>query len=120
MTSSQPPSDRYPISFFVGIFLAAAGAVVGAIIGAVESFNRRQPARESPGTTSSSSVPPSDYVSVEQARRQVQGPAIGLLVTGVFNWIVVLPVVTWMLLGSVAELTARVALAASWLLCRFP
>ncbi len=31
---------------------------------------------------------PSEDAASEQARRQVKGPAIGLLATGIFNWVV--------------------------------
>ncbi len=46
-------------------------------------------------------------VALEQAGRQVKGPAIGMVVTGVFNWLVVIPVVIWALLPMVADLTAH-------------
>ena len=44
------------------------------------------PARRPISTGSGSSAVPADNV-IEQARRQVKGPAIGLLVTGIFNWV---------------------------------
>ncbi len=34
---------------------------------------------------------PEDNATIEQARLQVQGPAIGLLVTGIFNWVLSVP-----------------------------
>jgi hypothetical protein len=49
MTSAQPPSDRYPVALFVGIFLAGSGAIAGAIIGGVADLlkfvRRRERAR---------------------------------------------------------------------------
>ncbi len=45
-TIAQPPSDRYAIASFVGIFLAGSGAIAGAVIGGVAEllkfFKRRE------------------------------------------------------------------------------
>jgi hypothetical protein len=46
MAGASPPSDTTAITLFVGTFLAGTGAIAGAIIGGVESFKRRQQARE--------------------------------------------------------------------------
>ena len=46
---TQPPSDTGPAAFFVGVFLAGAGAIAGAIIGGVadlrEFFTRKDQAQ---------------------------------------------------------------------------
>ncbi len=51
MAGAQPASDSVVVSFFVGVFLAGAGAIAGAVIGGVadlrEFFTRkRQASRE--------------------------------------------------------------------------
>ncbi len=61
----------------------------------------------SPGATGSTGVSSSDDASVEWAGRQVNAPATGLLITGLFNWLVVIPVVIWVLIPMVAVLTAH-------------
>ena len=55
-------------------------------------------------TGSASAGPPDD--AVEQARQQVQGPAIGLLVTGIFNWAMI-PSVVWIVLSVMPSAMAR-------------
>jgi hypothetical protein len=102
MTSSQPPSDRYPISLFVGIFLAAAGAIAGAVIGMAESSKGRQLASELPSAAGAATVASSDGTSVEQTRRQVQGPAMALLIAGMLNCLTIPMVVAVALFEQVS------------------
>ncbi|MGD0899680.1 MAG: serine/threonine-protein kinase, partial [Thermoguttaceae bacterium] len=52
----------------------------------------QSPVGELAGATPSSAAPAADDAAIEQARHQVRGPAIGLLVTGIFNWVVALPI----------------------------
>ncbi len=58
------------------------------------------------GATGGSPASASDD-AIEHARRQVKGPVIGLLATGMFNWLVVIPVVVWALIPVVADLAAH-------------
>jgi serine/threonine protein kinase/preprotein translocase subunit SecD len=44
-----------------------------------------------PTSTISTPPPAANDDAIEQARQQVQGPAIGLLVTGILNWILAIP-----------------------------
>ena len=37
-----------------------------------------------------------DDAAIEQARQEVRGPAMGLLATGIFSWVIVLPIVALM------------------------
>lgn len=43
------------------------------------------------GSNGAASVPPLRDAEVERARRQVKGPAIGLLVVGILNWVISVP-----------------------------
>ena len=43
------------------------------------------------GLSRGDSAPTADDAAIEQARRQVQAPAIGLLVTGILNWVLSVP-----------------------------
>ena len=50
--------------------------------------------------------PVAEEDAIEQARQQVQGPAIGLLVTGILNWVTI-PLVAWMVSLIMPMMMAR-------------
>ena len=51
-----------------------------------------------------------DDAAIEQARQQVQGPAIGLLTTGILSWLA-LPVIVWLMLASLGPLLVVVPIS---------
>jgi serine/threonine protein kinase len=55
------------------------------------SASRPDDAIQSSGKASGA---PANHAAIAEARQQVRGPAIGLLVTGILNWVVVLPIVS--------------------------
>jgi serine/threonine protein kinase/protein involved in polysaccharide export with SLBB domain len=82
------------------------------------------PGWQSSGASTSGQVagdaprPTGDAAMIEQARQQVRGPAIGLLVTGILNWVVLVPVLA--ILVPVLMASKRVTSSADSLLIFVP